>query len=1121
MKSCFLLARISAWAFVLVLCIPGLSVPAQSVAKDGLRRLYEDKERLAMFSSGFRNVLEARFGARGEVMKEERLVQSPDFWTSPMAGPLVNDPASDTTARDTQSETSIALGAGSTVIASFNDSGSSVNGAAHFTGYAVSLDGGVTWSDRGTFPASSEGDAGDPVLAHGPAVGALPETIYQSTLGFNTMDRIQVFRSYDNGQTFQSPVNATPGFIGSGDVMDKEWMAVDSHPGGGQGNVYVVWRHFSSNPPGAGIPYGIRFTRSTDGGASWGPNQGLLIASQGAYNVQGAFVTVGPDHAVYVFWLDQSAGWGAPNVIKMRKSTNQGTSFGAAVTVSSLLGTGVNGDLGLFGGFRTASFPQAAVNPVTGAIYVTFNDRTSGSDRADIFFVQSNDGGATWSPRQRVNDDSTPHDQVFPALAVTPDGTRLFIGFYDRRLDAGNLWLDTFGVIATVSGSAVSFGRNFRITQSSFPVVVGQDPAVGATYMGDYDQAVADNNYFYYTWGDNSRPSLAHAHQPDIRCAKIPVTGPGAVLRVASVTLGGGNGNGVIDINECNELAVVLQNLGTEPATGIAATLTASTAGISVIQGSSSFPDLPAGSSGGNHSLLRIETAPGMVCGSQLDFLLTVTVAGQGTFVLPWQRVGSETGPVTIAATDVPKPIVDLNTISSMSIVSGIQGSIAKIRVKVFLTHTWDSDLILSLTGPDGTTVQLSDQNGNDGDNYGLNCLFPTIFDDAASGPISSAIPPFAGSFRPKQALSAFKGKSGAAVNGPWTLRVQDLYSGDAGSLECWGLEVTTLDCMEGGGPCLASAVFTLVAGPNFLSSPFHQAPSFRGTVGSVAQASISVLGNPGWAADGFGPRDGFSQYILVLRTDGSSNPGNQGDWWWITGNSDSILLVDSRGDDLSNLLGAGDEIEVRRLNSLADLFGTGPSLFLTMDSDGSPDPSGEDVIYFVSGTSFYREVFYHDGSLVPAGYYVDGNGPFDGSTLTLNPDEPIMLFRKLGTPHTPLVFSGAPQITRLTHYLKPGPNAVATGFAMDAPIGSSGLLEAGWRFDADGSASSLDEDILYTVHGTSFMDEVFYHDGSLVPAGWYANGAADGTFPLPAGRGFVIFVSNPTGLRWRQWVPF
>ena len=80
---------------------------------------------------------------------------------------------------------------------------------------------------------------------------------------------------------------------------------------------------------------------------------------------------------------------------------------------------------------------------------------------------------------------------------------------------------------------------------------------------------------------------------------------------------------------------------------------------------------------------------------------------------------------------------------------------------------------------------------------------------------------------------------------------------------------------------------------------------------------------------------------------------------------------------------------------------------------------------------------------------------------------------------------------------------------------------EAGWKADANGSPSPAEEDVLYTVLGTSFSDEVFWHDGSLVSPGWYVNGVADDNFPLGSARGLVLYVQNPAGLRWSQPVPF
>src|SRR5262249_10543761 len=119
-------------------------------------------------------------------------------------------------------------------------------------------------------------------------------------------------------------------------------------------------------------------------------------------------------------------------------------------------------------------------------------------------------------------------DQWQPALAVTPDGSKLAVFWYDRRLDPANYLIDRFGAIATVSASTVAFGPNFRITDVSSPPAFDQDPfliPLAPGYMGDYDQAVADRDSFSTTWGDNRVSDAFFANQPDVRFAKVPIGG--------------------------------------------------------------------------------------------------------------------------------------------------------------------------------------------------------------------------------------------------------------------------------------------------------------------------------------------------------------------------------------------------------------------------------------------------------------------------------------------------------------------------------------------------------------------------------------------------------------------
>jgi hypothetical protein len=58
---------------------------------------------------------------------------------------------------------------------------------------------------------------------------------------------------------------------------------------------------------------------------------------------------------------------------------------------------------------------------------------------ASLFFVQSTNGGTNWTTNAiHVNTDSTTNDQWMPAIAVRPDGNKLFIGWLDRRNDTNN-----------------------------------------------------------------------------------------------------------------------------------------------------------------------------------------------------------------------------------------------------------------------------------------------------------------------------------------------------------------------------------------------------------------------------------------------------------------------------------------------------------------------------------------------------------------------------------------------------------------------------------------------------------------------------------------------------------
>jgi uncharacterized protein (TIGR02597 family) len=312
--------------------------------------------------------------------------------------------------------------------------------------------------------------------------------------------------------------------------------------------------------------------------------------------------------------------------------------------------------------------------------------------------------------------------------------------------------------------------------------------------------------------------------------------------------------------------------------------------------------------------------------------------------------------------------------------------------------------------------------------------------------------------------------------------------------------------------------------GANFISAPLHKVHAYRGTVSGVSGNVVTLNGNPNFTVNQFGPADGFSQYVLIVRNDNSANPGIQGDWWNVTANAAGTVTLDPAQGSVATI-GASDQIEIRKKTSLQDLFGHLSTLILNKDSDGAGNASQEDVIRSVSGTSFGLEIFYHDGTLTAGqqGYIVDGNGPFDGSTITVDPDEPLMVFRKTGSTSTNVVSLGQVHSKKLTHYFGAGANTFANAFPANAPLGSTGLNAVAAQ-DSDGAANQNQEDVIRSVVGTSFAQEIFLHDGSLTatPPIWIVDGNPDDTAPLTAGNGYIYFVKTATGGRtWRQNVPF
>ena len=116
-------------------------------------------------------------------------------------------------------------------------------------------------------------------------------------------------------------------------------------------------------------------------------------------------------------------------------------------------------------------------------------------------------------------------------------------------------------------------------------------------------------------------------------------------MKVNASTVSGGNGDTVINNNECNSLLVDLANTGCAGATHVSAVLSTNTPGVSVEQPNSPYPNIGHGASSNNTVPFEFSTSPAFVCGTPINFTLTVTT-DQGVFVTNFSKPSCNTPPV-------------------------------------------------------------------------------------------------------------------------------------------------------------------------------------------------------------------------------------------------------------------------------------------------------------------------------------------------------------------------------------------------------------------------------------------------------------------------------------------
>jgi hypothetical protein len=371
-------------------------------------------------------------------------------------------------------------------------------GGANGIGTAVSFDGGATWTPAtphlGRCAGGDASNGADYERATDPWVAfAADGTAFLAALVFDATtarNAVVASRSTDGGLTWNDPTvlraDDDPSVFN-----DKDAMTADPTD---PGRVYVVWDRLTgqtepNNPAATGPTW---FARTTDG--AWEPARAIFDPGVGAQTI-GNVIAVLPDGTlVNVFDLiTQPSGTALPiNTLAVIRSTDKGQTWSDAIKIAQMHTVGVadpNNNVFIRSG---TILPEIAVDRVTGALYLAWQDAPPGTVIDRIAVVSSLDGGLTWSPPMYASGD--PEAAAFtPMIAVAGDGT-VGVTYYDLR--GGSPADGSAFRISPWLATSRDGGRTWIDDALSDPFDLRPARLFEAYFLGDYQGLVATESGF-------------------------------------------------------------------------------------------------------------------------------------------------------------------------------------------------------------------------------------------------------------------------------------------------------------------------------------------------------------------------------------------------------------------------------------------------------------------------------------------------------------------------------------------------------------------------------------------------------------------------------------------------